>query len=103
MDTAITLGSLIEILGMIVAFVAGIGGIIAIIKWITSIHDKREQYDDYDKKIEQIQAEQCMITYCMMATLDGLHQLGCNGEVTKARSKLDKWMNKQAHGVSNEE
>ena len=82
--------------------VAGFGGIFAILKWITSAHDKKNQYDDYDKKISQIQEEQCMLTYCMMATLDGLHQLGCNGEVTLARNKLDKWMNKQAHGVSNE-
>lgn len=121
MDTAITLNSVLEFLGILVAIVGGVGAIIAIVRWITSLHDKNQKYDGYDKrideveqkindthseteaKLQQMQAEQCMLTYCMMATLDGLHQLGCNGEVTRARSKLDKWMNKQAHGVLNDE
>lgn len=53
-----------------------------------------------DSKLQEIRAEQCMIAYCMLATLDGLKQLGCNGKVTEARNTLDKHLNKQAHGVN---
>lgn len=99
MDTAITGNLMLYILGIIVAVVAGIAAISTLIKWINESHDKKQKYDTYEEKLKQIQAEQCMLTYCMMATLDGLHQLGCNGPVTKAREDLSKFMNKQAHEV----
>lgn len=110
MDTAITLKLILAILGTLVALVAGIGAILVLIGYITSVHDKRQKYDSYENqinelkldttaKLQEIQAEQCMLTYCMMATLDGLHQLKCNGKVTEAREKLDKYLNQQAHGV----
>lgn len=51
-----------------------------------------------DAKLQQINSELCMISYGLMAALDGLHQLNCNGPVTEAREKFDKHINKQAHG-----
>lgn len=50
-----------------------------------------------EAKLQEIRAEQEMITYCMRAVLDGLHQLNCNGPVTEASEKLDKYLNAQAH------
>lgn len=58
---------------------------------------------DTDAKLQEIRAEQCMITYCMSAVLDGLHQLNCNGPVTEARNKLDKYLNKQAHQLKEDD
>ena len=106
----ITVSNIFEFITCVVALVAGIGAIVALYKYITTVHDRAQKWDDCDKKISELQtdteaklqdikAEQCMLTYCMMATLDGLHQLGCNGKVTEARSELDKFMNKQAHDV----
>ena len=97
MDAAITLRLILAILGTLVALVAGIGAIVALIGYITSAHDKKQKYDSYEEQLQDIKKEQCMLTYCMMATLDGLHQLGCNGKVTQARTDLDKFMNQQAH------
>ena len=34
----------------------------------------------------------------MLASLDGLMQLHCNGNVTKAHDRLEKHLNQQAHG-----
>lgn len=110
MDTPITFNGILVVLGIIVAIVAGITAIIMIVKWITGLHDKVQKWDGYEKtmencqtdidaKLQQLQAEQCMLTYCMMAVLDGLHQQGCNGKVTEAREKLDKYLNKTVHGV----
>lgn len=110
METAITLKLILAILGTLVAIVAGIGAILALIGYITSVHDKRKKYDAYEKqigelhtemdaKLQEIKAEQCMLTYCMYAVLEGLGQLKCNGPVTEARNELNKFMNKQAHDV----
>lgn len=59
-----------------------------------------QMQQETDAKLQQISSELCMISYGLMAALDGLHQLNCNGPVTEAREKFDKHINKQAHGVS---
>ena len=116
MGTPITLELLLEIIAAIVAIVGGVKAGEYIIGKILARHDKEtkwnsnddsiakcnERIDDIektikemnvetDKKLQEIKSEQCMLTYCMMATLDGLHQLGCNGKVTAAREELDKY------------
>lgn len=58
---------------------------------------------DTEAKLQEIRAEQCMMTYCMSAVLDGLHQLKCNGPVTEARNELDKYLNKQAHQIKDDD
>lgn len=50
-----------------------------------------------DKDIKQIKDEQCMICYALLSCLDGLKQLGANGNVTAAHSKLEKHLNQSAH------
>lgn len=97
MNEAITIKQLVEIIAIIGGLWGGYKVIVEIIHTLNDKHDKVQKWDDYDGKLQQIQAEQCMLTYCMMATLDGLHQLGCNGKVTEARQELDKFMNKSAH------
>lgn len=110
MDTAITINGLLVGAGCIVALWGLVKVIREIIEYFNQKHDDKQKLDSHDAQIEElhsemdaklqeIKAEQCMLTYCMMATLDGLHQLGCNGKVTQARSELDKFMNKQAHEV----
>lgn len=101
--TPITLEIILQILGIIVAIVGGCAAIKAIITFITSIHDRNQKIDGFEKSIKEIKDEQCMLTYCMLATLDGLGQLGANGPVTESRQKLSKYINKQAHGLSNAE
>lgn len=98
MDAPITLGTFIGVLGILVAIVGGITAMLTLYKYVTNSHDRVQKWDNYDEQIQRITDEQCMLTYCMMATLDGLHQLGCNGKVTEAREKLDKHINQQAHG-----
>ena len=59
--------------------------------------DVEESRTDTDAKLQEIRAEQEILTMCMRAVLDGLHQLNCNGAVTDASKKLDEYLNKQAH------
>lgn len=95
----------------IVQWAALLGAICAIIglfykmfKW----YERQKQQDAdiqrieerHKKDFEEIQKEQCMICYSLLAVLDGLIQQGANGEVTKAHNKLQKYLNKSAHGAN---
>lgn len=100
MDTSITIRQLLEVVGVIVALWGGYKVILEIVAKINSKHDQIQKWEEYDKQIKAIKEEQCLLTFGMLATLDGLKQLNCNGKVTEARDKLDKHLNKIAHGVS---
>lgn len=97
MDAPITLGLITNILEVIVALVAGGVAIKGVLKVITYIHDKNQKLDEYDNKIQEIKDEQQLITESMLAVLDGLHQLNCNGPVTVAHDKLVSHINERAH------
>lgn len=68
-----------------------IGGLaVALIRWIL-----KQGKQDVD--IKQLKEENTLICYALSACLDGLEQLGANHTVPKARDKLDKYLNVQAH------
>jgi len=110
MDAPVTLESILTILGVIVAIVAGLTAIGMLIKWINGAHDKMEQWDNYaekldaldkkiqdqqtdlDAKLQQMRAEQGIMMSSMLAVLDGLTQLKCNGPVTEAKKELIKYL-----------
>lgn len=100
--------------------------IVEIVKAITERHDKEQKWDqmsaekeeivcrynsqfteiktqiddvktDFEAKIQEIRAEQYILTDCMRAVLDGQHQQGCNGRVTEAINTLDNYLNERAH------
>lgn len=83
-DTVIKLVAFLSALGVL-------GGIAyKVFKWYA-------ENQDQSKKIQEIQAEQSEICYVLLAALDGLRQLGANGEVTKAHDHLSKYINQKAH------
>ena len=51
----------------------------------------------YKEEIKQIKKEMSIICLAQSACLNGLHQLGANGEVTKAMTIMTEYMNKAAH------
>lgn len=44
-----------------------------------------------------INAEQTLLTYGVLACLKGLKEQGCNGPVTEAINKIEKYLNQKAH------
>ncbi|MBQ3568236.1 MAG: branched-chain amino acid ABC transporter permease [Anaerotignum sp.] len=56
-----------------------------------------EQQKLQEAEIENIKKEQCIMCYGLLATLDGLKQLGANGNVSDAFQKLEKHLNQSAH------
>ena len=45
-----------------------------------------------------INDEQTLLTYGVLACLKGLKEQGCNGPVSEAINKIEKYLNKKAHG-----
>ena len=58
-----------------------------------------ENHADTEAKLQQIGADMYMHTMVLNAVLDGLIQLNCNGNVTKAKHDLDEYMAKQAYDI----
>lgn len=92
----------------IIALAAFIAAVIAIFSVIFAIYRWYLRQNAQDRIIEKMQVahkedmqtvkkEQQLLTYGMLACLEGLKQLHCNGTVTEARDKLSKHLNEQAH------
>ena len=65
-----------------------------------------DQQEKQTKAMKQILAEdmhgineeQTLLTYGVLACLKGLKEQGCNGPVSEAINKIEKYLNKKAHG-----
>lgn len=49
------------------------------------------------KDMLRINEEQTLLTYGVLACLKGLKEQGCNGPVTNAIDKIEKYLNQKAH------
>lgn len=76
------------------AFVAAVG---ALLKSYNKGYDFIKRQKTQDKVISDIQEEQAILTYGILACLKGLHEQGANGPVTEAINKLEKHLNEKAH------
>ena len=65
-------------------------------KWINTQNTENEALK---AEIRSIKSENCAMCYAILAALDGLMQLGANGNVSHAHDELEKYLNKQAHNV----
>ncbi len=102
MELTISLQLIAEV-GAAAAVVVGVWrGVRALSKWLDAQTQQSNDIEALRAKEEQdiqgIKDEMCLLTYGLLACLDGLNQLGANGEVTTARAKLEKHINQQAHG-----
>ncbi|NCC17238.1 MAG: branched-chain amino acid ABC transporter permease [Clostridia bacterium] len=77
------------------AALAGALGTLGIILYRVFRWMERQKVQDIE--IQNIKKEQCIICFALLATLDGLKQLGANGGVTEAHKKLGKHLNQSAH------
>lgn len=84
---------------------AVLGAVTAILTALFSVYKWYLKQQQQDIEIKAVKEEQCLLTYGILACLDGLEQLGCNHTVPETRSKIEKHLNKRAHdlgGSSNE-
>lgn len=90
----ITLASLLTAAGVIFGVIKPL--ITALKKW----NGYDQQITDISNELQTLRTEQYVQTRVMLATLDGLHQLGCNGKVTEATEELNDYINKLSHKQS---
>ncbi len=94
-NTIITAGAL---LGAVLAI---FGSIFSIYKWYlkqSNLNEKMKSLEDkHNEDIKKIEEEACLHTYGILACLKGLQEKGCNGPVTEAIDKFEKYINKRAH------
>jgi hypothetical protein len=65
---------------------------------------KKKHEDDMEalkqviaKDMHDINVEQTLLTYGVLACLKGLQEQGCNGPVTEAVNKIERYLNQKAH------
>lgn len=80
----------LTICNLIVAGASVCGLIFSLFCWILN---QKKQTED----IRQLKEENTIICYGLSACLDGLIQLGTNGDTHKAKEDLEKYLNKSAH------
>lgn len=89
----------------IITAAAVIAAVVAILGYYNKVHDWINHQAEQDERMDKIERaaaaerkELTLIVYALSACLDGLGQLGANHTVPIAKNKLDKYINKQAHG-----
>lgn len=70
---------------------------VALMKYYNKGYDFVQRQKDQDEAISDIQKEQAILTYGILACLKGLREQGVDGAVTAAIDKLEKHLNESAH------
>ena len=95
LDTIILAGSAVGVIATL------IGVILKVHKWYLRQESMAAEIADlkkhHEEDLSRVNQENTMICYALSACLNGLQQLGANGDVTIAKDKLDKFLNQQAH------
>lgn len=90
MQIAISASTIITAAAVLSAIIA-IGGVVfAIYRWYL-------KQNKQNTEIQKMKEENTLLCFGISAALDGLIQLGANHNVTKAKEKLDKYLNQKAH------
>ena len=75
-----------------------VGAFVALVSYLRKLFGWFERQERQDQEIKDIREEQTVLTEGILACLKGLQEQGCDGEVTKAISKIEAHLNKKAHG-----
>lgn len=81
----------------IITAAAVIGAAVTIIKYYNKAHEWVERQNKQDAELRSVKEEQTLLTYGVLACLKGLQEKGCNGPVTDAINKIEKYLNQKAH------
>jgi Na+/melibiose symporter-like transporter len=92
----------------VITFAAFLGAVITLVAYFSRIVrwvDKQNEQDQeiqklkkhHEDDIESIKEEQTLLVYGVLACLKGLSEQGCNGPVTEAINKYEKYLNQKAH------
>ena len=115
MTVTITPQTIITAASLLTAATALIVGLVKLVHWFdrqkkqdADIQTLRTQHNadmvalraEEKSALAAIQDEQTLLTYGVLACLKGLQERGCNGPVTEAINKIEKYLNQKAHDVT---
>jgi uracil-DNA glycosylase len=92
----------------VITAAAFVGAIIALVTYFSKVVrwvDKQSKQDEEIKQLKQhheediasIKQEQTLLVFGVLACLKGLKEQGCNGPVTEAIQRYEKYLNEKAH------
>lgn len=101
MQITLTWQSIITAGAVVAAIIAIVSYFSKVVRWV----DKQGKQDKDIQEIRQhheddmaiIKEEQALLVYGVLACLKGLSEQGCNGPVTEAINRYEKYLNKKAH------
>lgn len=101
MQITVTWQSVITAAAFAAAVIALVTYFSKIVRWV----DKQNEQDKEIQKLKQhheddiasLKEEQTLLVYGILACLKGLKERGCNGPVTEAIDKYEKYLNQKAH------
>lgn len=101
MQITVTWQSVITAASVIAAIVAIVTFFVKIVRWVDQqakqdleIQKLKKHHED---DIKELKEEQTLLVYGVLACLKGLQERGCNGPVTEAINKYEKYLNQKAH------
>lgn len=98
----------------VITAAAFVGAVIALIayfaKGVRWVDEQAKQGEDikklkkhHEEDVASIKEEQTLLVYGILACLKGLSEQGCNGPVTEAIHKYEKYLNQKAHQTRKDE
>ncbi len=92
----------------VITAAAFVGAVIALVTYFSKVVRWVDKQNEQDKEIQKlkkhheddiasIKEEQTLLVYGILACLQGLKEQGCNGPVTEAIGKYEKYLNQKAH------
>ena len=99
-DSIITAGG---VLATITSFIVLFRKVFLFLDKINDL-EKRVIYleQKHAKEIRSVKEEQQLVIYGLLACLKGLQEQGCNGSVSEAINKIEKYVNDKAHKGADE-
>lgn len=101
MNITITWQSVITAAAVIAAVVALTTYFAKGVRWVDNQSGQDEALKKlqkhHDDDIAALKQEQALLVYGILACLKGLKEQGCNGPVTEAINKYEKYLNQKAH------
>lgn len=101
MQITLTWQSIITAGAVVGALIALVTYFSKVVRWVDKqskqdkdIQEIRKRHEDDMKSIKE---EQTLLVYGVLACLKGLSEQGCNGPVTEAINKIEKYLNGKAH------
>ena len=81
----------------IITAAAFVGAVSALLGALFAAYRWYQRQNKQDEDIKAMKEEMCLLTYGVLACLQGLKDQGCKGSVTVAIDKIERHINQEAH------